>query len=200
MNIAQYNYNALTLKAPFSGKIANLKYKIHESISSGEEFCTLINDNKFEVEFSILEKELQQVKINQTIKICPFSTDKIYSGKISEINPIVEENGMVKIKALIANSGKLMEGMNVEVIIENKISNQLVVPKSAVVLRQNKEVLFRIINGKAFWTYVKTEFENSNSYTVKANTDRGAEINVGDTIIISNNLNLAHESEVEFDD
>jgi len=60
--------------------------------------------------------------------------------------------------------------------------------------------LFRIINGKAFWTYVKTEFENSNSYTVKANADRGAEINVGDTIIISNNLNLAHESEVEFDD
>jgi len=143
---------------------------------------------------------LQQIKINQTVKIRTFSTDKIYTGKISEINPIVEENGMVKIKALIANSGKLMEGMNVEVIIENKISNQLVVPKSAVVLRQNKEVLFRIINGKAFWTYVKTEFENSNSYTVKANADIGAEINVGDTIIISGNLNLAHESEVEVGD
>ncbi|MBN2755847.1 MAG: efflux RND transporter periplasmic adaptor subunit [Bacteroidales bacterium] len=197
LNVARYNYNTLTLIAPFSGIIANLKCKIHENVNSGEEFCSLIDDSKFEVEFSLIEKELQQIKIKQAVKIHSFSSGKIYSGFVNEINPVVEENGMVKIKALISNSGDLMEGMNVEVIIENKIPNQMVVPKSAVVLRQNKEVLFRYINGKAFWTYVKTEFENSNSYTINANIDRGAEINVGDTIIISGNLNLAHDSEVE---
>ena len=199
LKIAQYNYNALTLKAPFSGKIANLEHKIYENVNSGKAFCTLINDSKFEVEFSLLEKELQQIKINQIVKVTPFSTGKTYKGYINEINPIIEENGMIKIKAVISNSGNLIEGMNVEVIIENKAANRLVVPKSAVVLRQNKEVLFRYKNGKAFWTYVKTEFENSSSYTIVANTDRAAELNEGDTIIISGNLNLAHESDVKIE-
>lgn len=199
LSVARYNFNALTLKAPFSGKIANLKTNIHENVKPGEAFCTLIDDRKFEVEFSLLEKELQQIKLKQKVKIQPFSIDKTFKGHISEINPLVEENGMVKIKALISNSGNLLEGMNVEVIIENKIPDQMVVPKSTVVLRQNKEVLFRYINGKAFWTYVKTEFENSSSYTVKANTDRGAELKVGDTVIISGNLNLAHESDVQIE-
>ena len=73
----------------------------------------------------------------------------------------------------------------------------LVVPKPAVVLRDNQEVLFKIVGGKAYWTYVKTLLENSDSYAVIAHPDKGATLEPGDTVIVSGNLNLAHESGVE---
>ena len=68
------------------------------------------------------------------------------------------------IKAELANPGMLMEGMNVEVVIQKEMPDKLIVPKPAVVMRQNQEVLFKYVKGKAFWTYVKTLHENSSFY------------------------------------
>ncbi len=194
---AQYEYEATILNAPFSGKVANVKYKAYEMVSPGEEFCTLINDKSFHVEFSVMETELKEINLGKEIKIIPFSMDEPVRGVITEINPIVEENGLVKVKARVHNPDNLLDGMNVKVLIENAVSNKLVVPKSAVLLRQNQEVLFLYKNGTAYWTYVMIELENSDSYAVVANADRGATLEPGDTLIISGNLNLAHESMVE---
>jgi membrane fusion protein (multidrug efflux system) len=85
--------------------------------------------------------------------------------------------------------------MNVKVSIKRAIPGQLVVPKQSVVLRQNREVLFRYTKGTAYWTYINVLDENENQYSVIA--AEGATLELGDTVIISNNLNLAHESEVE---
>jgi membrane fusion protein, multidrug efflux system len=61
----------------------------------------------------------------------------------------VNEKGLVMARAEIANPGMLMEGMNVEVLVRKELIDKLVVPKSAVVLRQNQEVLFQICGWKS---------------------------------------------------
>jgi len=195
---AQFEFGSKELKAPFSGIIAGLKYKAFELVGAGTEFCTLIDNTSFDVEFPVLESEINDISPGKEVKIIPFSMDdKTFTGRISEINPMVDENGMIQVKATMVQSFQLLDGMNVQVLVENAVSNQLVVPKPAVVLRDNQEVLFRIINGKAYWTYVQTLYENSDSYAVIANADKGATLGAGDTVIISGNLNLAHESAVE---
>ena len=70
------------------------------------------------------------------------------------------------------------------------------VPKRAVVIRDNLEVLFRYNGGKADWVYVNTLRANSESFAIEANADRGAELHEGDLIIVSGNLNLADGSKV----
>ena len=62
---------------------------------------------------------------------------------VTEINPVIHENGMVEVKARISNKGNLLDGMQVKVSVKKSVPGQLVVPKEAVVLRQNQEVLFR---------------------------------------------------------
>jgi hypothetical protein len=112
---------------------------------------------------------------------------------------VVDRNGLVDVKAIIKNNGDLIEGMNVRVLIENEVPEQYVVPKEAVVLRDNWEVLFKITKGKAYWNYVQIVHENSSSYAVIPHPEKStASLNPGDTIIVSGNLNLAHESEVTF--
>lgn len=197
LKTAQFNLSETILKAPFSGKIANLKQNVYELVSTGEIFCTLIDDSEFEVEFHLIESEIGEVSLRDKVKIVPFSGNAISKGVVSEINPLVDENGLVLIKATVRNDGALWEGMNVKVIIEKQEQGHLVVPKPAVVLRQNQEVLFKYVDGTAFWTYVETVLENSSSYTVTAHPDKGGVLQDGDTIIISNNLNLAHESAVK---
>ena len=102
--------------------------------------------------------------------------------------------------AEVANDGTLTDGMNVRVAVRQKIAGQLVVPKSAVVIRDNLEVLFRYKEGRAQWTYVHTSLANSREYVVEANRDRSAELDPGDLIIVSGNLNLADGSEVTLTD
>ncbi|MEP2169389.1 MAG: efflux RND transporter periplasmic adaptor subunit [Polaribacter sp.] len=194
---AQFDLKSTKLIAPFSGKVANMNSKKYDQINSGKEFLTLINDAVFEVEFYVIESELKDIKVKDEITIEPFASNKTYKGKVITINPQVEKDGTILIRAQIKNDGGLLEGMNVKVFIKKDITDQFVVPKSAVVLRDNQEVLFTVKNGKAYWTYILTTLENSTSYSVIPNPDKSsASLKPGDTIIVSNNLNLAHDSAI----
>lgn len=192
---AQLQMSKTELKAPFSGKVSRIKQQAHEQANTTEPFCTLINDRRFFIDFPLLETEIAKVRLGQNVSIVPISGARETSGTICEIDPNIDENGLIWLKAEVTNLGEYMQGMNVKVSIKQAIPNQLVVPKQAVVLRQNREVLFRYTHGIAYWTYVNVLNENEREYAVEA--AEGAVLNAGDTIIISNNLNLAHESEVE---
>ncbi len=193
----EFELRATRLTAPFSGKVANITPKQYEQVVSGKTVMTLINDTVFEVEFYLIESEVGEIAVYDKIRITPFALSKTYEGQIVTINPLVEKDGTILVKARVNNDGSLLEGMNVKVFIEKDVPHQFVVPKSAVVLRQNQEVLFTIKSGKTYWTYVQTTNENSSQYTVIPHPDKSsATLNPGDTIIISNNLNLAHDVEV----
>jgi membrane fusion protein (multidrug efflux system) len=196
---AKRNLDDCRLLAPFAGIVANITQKAYEQ-TSGQAFCTLIDDSKFEVVFQLMENELKEVQKGNAVKVLPYAIDEVFAGKIIEINPVIDNNGLVKVKALVSNTGQLMEGMNVRVLVEKDVPKQYVVPKSAVVLRDNWEVLFKVNNGKAYWNYVKVVYENSSSYAVIPHPEKNtASLNPGDTIIVSGNLNLAHESDIEIE-
>jgi membrane fusion protein, multidrug efflux system len=193
---ARLKLEQCSLRAPFSGIIADIKTQPFDT-PAGERFCTLINDATFDASFRMMEAELKMIGLNNSVRIIPFACNDTLTGTIVSINPVVDEQGMVEVKAKVQNNGCLMEGMNVKVIIEQALPNQFVVPKSAVLIRQNQEVLFRLVDGKAFWTYVITTDENSVSYAVIPHPEKsGAMLQTGDSIIISGNLNLAHESAI----
>ena len=190
---AKYELQKTTLKAPFSGKIANLKLKAHNLINTGDVFCTILDNNNYEAEFYIVENELKFLNNKPVVKITTISNDSVfYKAKISEINPTVNKNGLVNIKAVTKNKNKgLLDGMNIKIIVNYFIPNQIIVPKNALVIRSGKPVVFTYQNGLAKWNYVKISAENSTSYALSEG------INKGDTIIVSNNLNLAHDAFVK---
>ena len=189
------NYNNCTLRAPFAGKVADVELKEYERVSGV--FCTLLDDSRLSVRFTVLESEYGFLSVGQEVSVSPYADlRKEIKGKITAINPTIDAHGQVQVDATIVNDGSLTDGMNVKVFVRKAVPDQVVVPKSAVVIRDNLEVLFRYENGKARWTYVHTSLTNSKEYVVEANKERGAELNVGDIIITSGNLNLADGSEV----
>ena len=194
--LIRYEYTRLV--APFSGRIASLDFKEQNSPASDKPFCMVINDKEFDVVFTVMENEIARLRVGQEVSIRPFAADSVlYKGRIEEVNPLIDEHGNVTIKARVPNaSGRLVEGMNVKVLIRDKVPGGLIVPKEAVVLRNNQQVVFSLLNGRSYWNYVESDLENSSSYTIRV--VKAGILKSGDTIITKGNLNLANDAELEF--
>ncbi|MDH6357839.1 efflux RND transporter periplasmic adaptor subunit [Parabacteroides sp. PF5-9] len=189
--LARHEEEQAILTAPFDGVVANLFTKEQNIASPSDLFCTVINPNSLEAAFTVLESELPLIKTGDRVEVSPFAATEIKTeGRITEINPVVDVNGMVQVKAAVNSKGNLFEGMNVRVSVQRALGNQLVVPKAAVVLRSGKQVVFTLVNGKSYWNYVQTGLENAEHFTVTEG------LKDGDIVITSGNINLAHESSV----
>ena len=181
---ARYSLSGTVLKAPFGGVVADLKVKRYDQASQ-DAFCTLLDDNALDVDFTVTESEYL------------FITSSVFSGKITEINPVVDKNGQISVRARVNGAHGLLDGMNVKVTVEKTVPGQLVVPRSAVVIRDNMDVLFTLQpDSTARWVYVDILASNRDSFAVGPDKDRGAKLSEGDKVIISSNLNLADGSEV----
>ena len=107
-----------TLVAPFDGVVANLTAQPHHMAGGSEPFCRIIQTNNMEVEFKVLETELHLVKMGQKVEIVPqASTVGLQQGEICSMNPLVDEKGLIQVRARVKGNAGLMEGMNVSVQI-----------------------------------------------------------------------------------
>lgn len=192
--LARYEEEHATLEAPFDGVVANLFSKPYNAASTSDAFCSVIGTQGMEADFTVLENELPLIKNGDKVVVTPYADPTArYEGRITEINPLVDDKGMVKVKAVVNSQGKLFNGMNIRVSVHRSLEGQLVVPKSAVVLRSGKQVIFTLDkNGKARWNYVQTVLENAEHYTLVED-----EVKEGAIVIVTGNVNLAHEAPVK---
>ena len=189
---AQKDYALVKTKAPFNGIIADLEAKPYNQTSAYKSLCTLIDYSKMEVVFNVLETEISNLQAGMEVEITPYANhEHTLKGEITEVNPRIDENGMVKVKAVTGNRGALLvDGMNVSILVKRQIDNKIIVPKSAGLPRQGKKVVFVYQKGKAIWRYVTTGYENSSEVSVEEG------IIPGDTVIYENNLGLSHMNPV----
>ena len=190
---AEYEYQQSWLLAPYSGVIANLEAEPFNMAEDFKPFCTLLDISRYKVSFSILEDELGAVSTGQKVEIQPFALhNQSYFGKISTLNPLVDEHGMIEVEATIEKPDrKLVAGMNVKVTLKQTVPEKLIVPKAAVVLRQGREVIFTCVNDTALWNYVQVGLENSTQYSIEEG------LKAEDVVITEGNLNLAHKVRVK---
>jgi len=192
---AKAQLDQVVLVAPFSGKIANLQAKPYNSTSEFDFFCTLVDDQSLQVSFKILEQEVSFVEPGQLVFVKSFSLpNQVFSGKVNAINPLVDNNGMVTVKADMLSSGQhatnLLDGMGVQVIVQKTTIPALMLPKEAVLERQGRKVVFIEQDGLALWNYVEILYENQNQFALKSGLQEG------DRVIVKGHFNLAHEHPV----
>ena len=191
LEIAEYNYNNTRVFSPINGVVANLEAKQWNPSQNYKNLCSVFFDETMEVQFSVIESEYSFLSRNMPVGIIPFTDDSIQiKGNISNINPQVDDDGMIKVTATLHNNGRLIDGMNVKVVIRKPVPDRLVVPKEALVIRQGKDVIFIRQDSLAIWKYVTVEFENSTSISIKEGLEPG------DLVITGGNVNLAHETKV----
>lgn len=191
--IADHNLRNATLLSPINGVVANLTAKANTLSNPSAVFCNIIDQNSLEIVFNILESELSLIKVDDKIKVEPYALNsRSIAGRISEVNPWINEKGMIQVKGVVDGESGLLEGMNVRVHIFRALDHLWVVPKQAVVMRTGKQVVFTADKGKANWHCVKTGLENSTQYSITSETLKG-----GDLVIIEGNAGLSHGAPIK---
>lgn len=187
-SLIHYKLGKTKVYAPISGIVGEVEAQAGNHSSAYKKLCTIINDQQLETVFPILEQELPLVRKGQKVKVKPlYRQEQSYESIISAYMPQVDQHGMIKVYAKIVKpAGQLLDGMHVTVYVEDQVSHQLVVPKTAVVDRQNRQVVFVHKDGQALWNYVQIGLENSGFYTITEG------LKAGDEVIVSNNFHLVH--------
>lgn len=184
------------IKAPFSGRIANLTQQAHQQADISKPFCTIYQPQALAVEASIMESEYVELlgtKIKARVRTVG-NTQKVYDSYLESTNPIVQENGLVQVRFKLKRAKDILVGMNVslEIVIPQK--EQVIVPKEAVILRSGRPVVFSLTkNNTAYWHYVNIGESNDQEQAILEGIEEGMDV------ITSNHLQLAHDTEVVVD-
>lgn len=185
------------LHAPFGGVVADLKHQSPGNyVTSGEVFCRLYNPATLYLEAEVPESEAAYLRAGLSARITPLSMPGgEYLARLSEINPVINERGMLRLRLHISQPQGLLPGMHATGILEIPAHRTLCVPKEAVVIRSGKKVVFALSDdGFANWHYVQTGAENDSEIEITEG------LSAGQWVIVSNNLQLAHDSPVSVQD
>lgn len=182
------------LRAPFAGVVANLNIRPGETIGNGS-VCEIIGRSGMEVVFPVLPNEIGMIRNGQPVgvKIIGDSREPL-SGRVLSINPVINDKGQIDVTASVQPDPALIPGMSVSVSVKEAVANQLVLPKTAVVERSGRKVVFTVKDSKAYWHYVTLGLQNTTSYTVTDGLEAGEEVvtsgaqNLSDgiTVIVQN--------------
>ena len=119
LSAAEHALGEAVLRAPFDGVVANLSLQAHQLSQAGQTVCRVIDTSALAVEFRVMEADLSRFHIGTELIIVPVSdSGRVFDATVSEINPVVDTNGAVAIRASLSKSDGLFEGMNAEVILK----------------------------------------------------------------------------------
>lgn len=100
--------------APTSGFISELKTYPHNYANTAEPCCYIVNTDRLNVVFYVLENEIESIKVDRQVTVRPSAyADRVYKAKITRVMPVVDANGMIKVKAELEETKDLLPGMNV---------------------------------------------------------------------------------------
>lgn len=189
---AEMDLDKTIVKAPSSGRIADLKIKKGTLVNAGDEFFEIINTNQLELKVKVLESDINLISLGQKAEIYPVGEGfSNLTGTVRSINPKVDENGLVQVSILVTSNRGLLPGMNARAIIRAPQNNSIVVPKQALVYRSNRPVVFTIEKEESKWNYVEVGKDNGEEVEILSGIEPGM------TVITSNNLQLAHQAPVQ---
>ncbi|WP_040478838.1 efflux RND transporter periplasmic adaptor subunit [Mariniradius saccharolyticus] len=188
---AERDLEKTAIKAPISGRVADLKPKQGSLVNGGDVLFEIINTSSLELKVKVLESDIEWLSLGQKAEITAIGSSQVLTGSIRSTNPKVDENGLVQVGILVSGAKGLLPGMNARAIIRAPQSNSLVVPKQALVYRSGRPVVFTVEKEESKWNYVEVGKDNGEEVEILSGIEPGS------TVITSNNLQLAHQAPVQ---
>ena len=113
---ARHELNTTRVTAPFDGIVANVTAHAGQLAQVGDIVCRVIAPHQMDVEFRIMEADLSRFAVGTRLQVIPVGDEQaVYNAKVTEVNPIVDEQGTVMLRAHVATPHQLFDGMHVTV-------------------------------------------------------------------------------------
>jgi HlyD family secretion protein len=197
---AELSLSHTEIRAPFSGVIADLQVQKGQQISAGQECFKLVDLSQMEVEVQVLESEIGLVEEGRKAEVTfPAYPGETFPGRVTSINPVVDrESKTVKVTVRLANPHRqILPGMFAYAKLEAQIfKDRLLVPKEAVLTRDQRKLVFILRDGLAKWCYVETGLENEEFAEI---LDSSFGLQPGEMVITAGHYTLVHDARVRLE-
>ncbi|MDX1673253.1 MAG: efflux RND transporter periplasmic adaptor subunit [Longimicrobiales bacterium] len=200
---ARLDLERTRVRAPFPGRVASLTVVPGQLVSQGAELMTVVDLDPIKVQVQVLEGELAHLAPGGTAEL-RFSAfpEEVFTGTIETINPIVEEQTRTaKVTVLVPNAaGRILPGMYARVELEaQRIPDRILVPRSAILERDRRTMLFVLEDGKAKWRYVTTGLENEDYVEIVDHPETEV-VEPGEVVLTGGHFTLTHDADVRLVD
>jgi len=117
---ARHELKITHVVAPFAGLVANVPAHAGQLAQVGDSVCRVISPQQMNVEFRVMEADLSRFTVGTRLQVVPVGNEHaVYEAKVTEVNPIVDEQGTVMLRAHVATPHQLFDGMHVSVLLNN---------------------------------------------------------------------------------
>ena len=117
---ARHELKITHVVAPFDGIVANVTAHAGQLAQVGDIVCRVISPQQMNVEFRVMEADLSRFTVGTRLQVVPVGDEHaVYEAKVTEVNPIVDEQGTVMLRAHVATPHQLFDGMHVSVLLNN---------------------------------------------------------------------------------
>jgi RND family efflux transporter MFP subunit len=151
---AQLAYANLT--APFDGVVTQKNMDAGSMANPGVPILVIEQSGSFQVNTSVTESDIDQIKVGADAKVIIESIDKIIAAKVSEVSPSSQMSGgqyLIKISIPDHEKSSLHSGMFAKVLISisgqsANLTQQIMVPATAIVSKDQLNGLYTISQNK----------------------------------------------------
>jgi membrane fusion protein (multidrug efflux system) len=157
---ARAQLDKMSLVAPFGGVVGLREVSVGAFVTVGQNLVNLTRLDPMEVDFSLPERELARVAVGQplTVTVDAFGGQS-FKGKIEAIDPMLDVNSRsAKLRAQVENpEHKLRPGLFARIDLDTGDgAKALLVPEQALLQQGDTRFVYKIVDGKAARTVVKT--------------------------------------------
>lgn len=192
LEMAEMEKRKMCITAPLDGVVANVSQIAGNKANTSSPFCRILSRSDMGIEFKVIEPELTLIRKGDAVELIQESGRMPLEAYVSEINPVIGDDGQILLKAKVSsNNSSLIPGQHLKIAIQRDIEKSIVIPKSAVVMRDHRAVVFTYADDStAQWNYVDVLHENHAEYAVEG-------LDAGMEIIFSGNKNLSNGTRVK---
>lgn len=201
-------YESSQISSPSDGVVAKVNFQEGETVVPGQTAIVVVNYDRSWVEAQIDEIDIGSVKIGDKVRITTdVYPEKIYEGEIYWIAPLAElrkVGGRVKLDEesyvfpckikFLGNHDELKANMSVNVDITAKRSeNALVVPREALISKDDATIVYRISRGRAYENPLKIGIRSYSSVEALSGLSKG------DVVAVSNVNKLKNKGRIKIE-
>jgi HlyD family secretion protein len=200
---AELNLARTRVRAPFGGRIANLRVVPGQYVSAGDELVTVQQMDPLEVEVQVLESEIGFIVPGRraTLAFAAFPGE-LFTGVVEAVNPVVDQKTRTaRVSVAVQNPrGRLLPGMYARVVLAaQRLPHRLLVPRTAILERDNKKLVF-VFDGEgdtglAKWRYVTTGLQNESLVEIVEGPETEL-VRPGETVLVDGHQTLMHDARV----
>lgn len=170
----------LTLKAPISGTISDIRTQIGAQINTATPVATIVNNSQLHLDLFVYEKDLPAIRMGQTIHFTLTNNPgKEYDARIFSIGTaFADASRAVPVHAEVQdNKTGLIEGMHVTAVISIGNRTAAAIPSEAIVSSGGADYIFVVSGSEAQHTHGekgKEEVHEANTSFEKVQVVRGS--------------------------